>query len=60
MFELTMHVRDNQGQPTGRVKSIATDSPANLSYFYLKMRGAPKRGVKGRKKPVVVNPKPID
>ena len=42
-FELSLMIRDSKGNPTGLRKSISTDSAPELSDFWLRFKGKPKK-----------------
>ena len=42
-FELSLLIRDSKGIPSGQVKSISTDSAPELSDFWLRFKGKPKK-----------------
>jgi len=42
-FEISLVVRNALGQPTGRRRTYATDSPYKLWQFYMRHRGKPRR-----------------
>jgi len=42
-FEITIALRDSQGNPTGRTKTFKTDSAYKLWKFYMNHQGKPKR-----------------
>ncbi len=46
-FELMIQIKDHQGNPTGRTKTIATDEPSKLAYFWYRNR-APQKKKKGK------------
>lgn len=43
MFELSLIVRDSQGNPTGKRKFIATDSTDKLAAFWYRNKGHTKK-----------------
>jgi len=53
MYELTLWIKDHEGNPTNKQKSIKTNSPAKLASFWFKHQ-VPKR----KKKSVNINKLP--
>ncbi len=48
-FELTVQIRDSQGKPTGRTKTITSDDAGKISQFWYRNRPLHKK--KGNKNP---------
>lgn len=42
-FELVLQVRDSLGNPTGKTKSLVTDSAEELDNFFLRNTGSTKK-----------------
>lgn len=50
-FEIELCVRNPEGQPTGRTKSLSTDDPHKLWEFWNRHRGRPRRKKKKEQVP---------
>lgn len=49
-FELVMVMRDRDGNPTGKTRTIVTDESDKLYDFYMRNKGKPKRKKKNKVK----------
>lgn len=49
-FELVSQVRDKDGQPTGKTKSLATDDSGELWQHYMKHKAKPKHKKRSKDK----------
>ena len=47
-FELTVQIKDSQGKPTGRTKTLTSDDAGKIAHFWYRHR-APLRKKKGGK-----------
>jgi len=58
-FELVLFVKDKFGNPTKTKRSISTDSPDELSQFWMKHKGKPRKKKTNKKLPTEQQAKTI-
>ena len=50
-LEIVVQIRDKNGKPTGKTKSVMSDNPSSISDFYNKQKGKKRKKKNKRRNP---------